>query len=211
MIWINYAYYILVLLSLLAAVYTRAFKRPLVFISALCFFSIAIQVFVEIKGAEFNSYAVFTSYQLLELLLLSGFYYFSLDNKSVKNIVLALAGMYSIWFVSYVIAGGLHKQSYVSFFYRAPIHIYLSLLWFYQVVKSPDDTALTRNPLFWVNAGLLIYFGLSLLAMGGFESLYKTNPTLADNMLHFTRLANFILYSMYIVAFICFHKRQKYK
>ena len=209
MIWINYAYYILVLLSLLTAVYTRAFKRPLVFISAMCFFCIAVQVYVEIKGAEFNSYTAFASYQLLELIMLTGFYYFSLSNKAVKNIVLALAGMYIIWFVSYGITGGLYKQSFVTFFYRAPIHIYLSLLWFYQVVKLPDETALTRNPLFWVNAGLLIYFGLSLLAMGGFESLYKANPTLADTMLHFTRLANFILYSMYIVAFICFHRSQK--
>lgn len=77
----------------------------------------------------------------------------------------------------------------------------LSLYYLYRLLNEETDNAFTQYPLFWVSAGYLVYNCINILGLGAFNHL-SADSKLAYILEVIRTLSNYMLYSMFIIAFL---------
>lgn len=77
----------------------------------------------------------------------------------------------------------------------------LSLYYLYRLLNEETDNAFTQYPLFWISVGYLIYNCINILGLGAFNHL-SADSKLAYVLEVIRTLSNYMLYSMFIVAFL---------
>ncbi len=84
--------------------------------------------------------------------------------------------------------------------------IFLTLLYFYNLLKKDEYTPLISLPLFWISVGYFVYFTSTILLHYSISYLYKINEDLADRtFILINGIANIIMYCLITFSFICHH------
>jgi hypothetical protein len=81
--------------------------------------------------------------------------------------------------------------------------IALALLYFNQVLHEPKIIMLSRTPMVWVSLGTLIYYAGTLPFFLFLDYLSSKLPALAVSFLYINHGLNIIMYSFYLIAFLC--------
>lgn len=81
--------------------------------------------------------------------------------------------------------------------------ILLSLSFFRQILKNEEPIRLAQHPMVWISLGSFLYFSGSLPFFIFFNYMYKSNPSLAYSLLYLNNALNVILYSSFLIAFLC--------
>ncbi|MCY7349074.1 MAG: hypothetical protein LH606_00165 [Cytophagaceae bacterium] len=112
--------------------------------------------FTLLQGTTNNGF-VYNFYNVAEFVLLSLLYYRYFDHPELKRLVLVLNGL----FVPYA----LYRFLRMSGGYDGTVLglenallILLVLLFFYQLLQNLEITHLSRFPMFWISAGVLVFF-----------------------------------------------------
>ncbi|WP_046758112.1 hypothetical protein [Kordia jejudonensis] len=113
---------------------------------------------------KLNNLPVYHFYTILEFLCIIYIYKDVLYKLFPERICILIAGIFTV----FCIVNMLFFQSIYVFNSNATttlgvLVIFLSISYFYTLLKEIKYTSLERNPMFWLNAGFLIYFSSNLL------------------------------------------------
>lgn len=143
------------------------------------------------------------------------FYYYILYqiilNKTVKKIVIVAAVTYPVFATLYILNQDIYIFHSLSFMLGAFITVGLCIFHLYELFSIPDLKATLNNPTLWICLGLLLFYSCIIPFIGAYNwinwliGIEKTVHSLTLSIL------NYILYSSFIIAFLCFLKTAKRK
>ena len=81
--------------------------------------------------------------------------------------------------------------------------VFLTTVYFEQLRKQKEIIALTSEPMVWISLGAFIFHTVSLPYMIGLNFLNKVDISLAIALFYIYMLLNFLMYSLYSIAFLC--------
>lgn len=84
----------------------------------------------------------------------------------------------------------------------------LATLYLLQLVSDETVVRLNQNFFFWVNLGLMLFYVGTIPYYATVGFLYKIQPQLAWLMVWMFVVLNYLLYSFFIVGFICFRTQE---
>ena len=142
------------------------------------------------------------------------FYLFVLSNiikvKRVKKIILVT--LFIFLPVALVNILFIQKETFHSFSYSIGCLLVVTfcIYYFFELFSKPNSIKLVREPAFWICSGLLLYYCCSFPLMGLLNLFYTIRPTQIDNIRIILISLNIILYTLFIIAFLCRIKSRKY-
>lgn len=129
------------------------------------------------------------------------FYHRFKFNSIQKHLPIVIGGL--------VIFASLYVSKYVQSIYTFP-SIGLSLLGlfvtcftlvlFMQMLLSPENTVLIRQPQFWFAVGSLIFYSSTFFVFGLFKTIQDTGSGVPEWGYHLIRVANYIMYTCYLIT-----------
>jgi hypothetical protein len=75
--------------------------------------------------------------------------------------------------------------------------------YFYELFQLKQSINLLREPSFWICSALLFFFSCTLPFIGMTNFLFKVSPGIAQNLGSILAIINFLLYSLFTIAFLC--------
>jgi len=81
----------------------------------------------------------------------------------------------------------------------------LSLLYFYQLLTAREFVHIEKLPMFWINSGVLIYFGINIFLFMLFDKLVEHT---ADDIWIIHDLTNIVANILYSIGFLCQSQRK---
>lgn len=173
----------------------------------------------EFAGWYMNSHSIYRpakwmySYFVipLEFLFMHYLYYHILSNGFRKTVI-ALSALFLISFgVEYIL---LLKINWVwmslTYITGSVTILILSVIYLLQLISNARVTTYKKEPFFWVNLGLLLFYVGTFPYYATASYLYKVNQNLFWILSWTMVILNYIMYSFFIVSFLCFRKLQKY-
>jgi hypothetical protein len=86
----------------------------------------------------------------------------------------------------------------------------LSLSYYFELLQKEGTVSLVRDPLFWISTGNLIFYSGVFFLMGFLHFLMKEAPELSRKLMVINYFLNYILYSLYIIGFLCTIQSKKF-
>lgn len=179
----------------------RTFQRSGKIILYLLAFTFISEVISEICRAILrNNMMVFHIYNPVQYTLMAIAY--NQEIKHGKIIWLTIVG-----YLAFAILNAIFWQpffeEYCSYSFNVNVILVssLSLYYLYRLLNEETDNAFTQYPLFWISVGYLIYNCINILGLGAFNHL-SADSKLAYILEVIRTLSNYMLYSMFIVAFL---------
>ncbi|MFA0964079.1 hypothetical protein AB9P05_19885 [Roseivirga sp. BDSF3-8] len=156
--------YYVIGLALLAGLFRFPVLTP---VQRLIFLLIVITALVEIASRilwvyKINNLPLFHFFALAEFYLLCRVYRRALSGLPpiYFDTATALFFLFALWNMWYQ---GLKAFNSHALTLSAVFFILLSILYFYQLLKKVEYERLEKNPMFWINSGVLVYFASSLV------------------------------------------------
>lgn len=153
------------LIPLIVAIYNRnKLDYPLKYLSYLIYFSACIEIISAILWwQEENNLPLLHIFVVVEFILIGWMYQLHLYKLYNRYLIPVLIVAFSI----FSIINSLFIQSIYTFnTYARPIgnllFIIFAISYYYKLLKELKIRYLERNPMFWINTGILIYFSGSL-------------------------------------------------
>ncbi|QHI38328.1 hypothetical protein IMCC3317_37190 [Kordia antarctica] len=185
-----------VILPLLIALwkYNRLHKMQLKLVYLLITILVVESISNILWYQKINNLPIYHFYSIIEFVLIVNIYKDELRKIFPKRffyILIAVFAVFSIVNMSYF-------QKLETFNSNATtllgiLMIFLSLSYFYALLKEVKYSALEQNPMFWLNAGFLIYFSSNLILFFINNSIFK-DPTAEANEV------SYLLWGMHAVV-----------
>lgn len=184
----------------------RWFPLFLLFIVLVDFTGRYIQVVLRAENAW-----LFNISSTLEFVFYAFIFETAFLDKGYKQIVQWFINFYPVLvlFNLVFIQGFTHFHSYTMMM-GSVFMIAFSCLFFYELWMNPREGDLARDPMFWIGTGIL-FFNLggliySLLLNFPYKYVYNTCSNLFQTIIN---ILNLVLYSCFIIAFLCKRDRRK--
>lgn len=150
-------------------------------------------------------------YTLGEVVLLSLIYWTQFDNKLLKKGVLIVSASLLL----FSIINSVFIQSIYTFNSNAAtlencVLIFYSLIYFNQLLRAPELSDLGANPMFWINAGVLVYFSGSLIVFLTSNYLIPKSSDLQSAVWSLHSVINIVHYLIYAIALWVQPKKSPY-
>lgn len=147
---------------------------------------------------------LFHLFSVVNLLFLSAFYHRIIQGRRWRQAIWVAAGLILL-FTLYraVLPGGLWQFPSAVMTAQCGLFMALALLYFYQWLHQPVLTAIEHNPLFWVNAGVLVYFSGNLFLFMLQEWISRTPQPHHANYWAIHSVANIVANLLYAIGLLC--------
>jgi len=207
--WLKYVYYGVMVLALLASLRGINYRRYVLFIPLLAL-SLAVEITREFVSEEIKHYLSFfiaIEYALLALII-SNFMYSPRKRYIIRASIFILVPL--LIFIRLVLASN-PAYKFLDLMVEAPFLCAWTILYLFETVKQEEEFEVTKNPMFWISLGNLLFFSGSFFSYGfGSYLLYKDNIHLADIIFWIARALNVLLYILYFIGFLCLGNRRSY-
>lgn len=175
--------------------------KYLTFLLILTFFIEVMAKILEVKvGSSFSIY----HYLIIGGLVLNFLIYLNLIAIKKVNFMVMLS--LTILFILLSIVNSIYVQPTNKFPSNGiMLHciqtVLLSLLSYLNMLKFPVKTTIYKQPVFWLNTGNLIFYGLTFSIFSFYNLYYKTAQVGSGGyqLIYFT---NILLYSFYLIAIL---------
>jgi hypothetical protein len=182
-------------------------------------FYLLIIVCCEFAGWYMNKHGIFKPAKLmysyfvipLEFLFMHYLYYHSLA-KEFRKTVLVISVIFVLAFVvEYTFLMNV-KWMWMSLTYiiGSVTILILSVIYLLQLVSKAKVAQYKREAFFWVNLGLMLFYVGTFPFYATINYLYKVNIPLFYGLSWAMIISNYLMYSLFVVGFLCFRKRQTY-
>lgn len=156
------------------------------------------------KFWDIQNLPLFQVFAVVNLLFLSALYYHTLQGTVLRQFVRVAAGLIlGITLYSALLPGGVKQFPSLSMTAQCVLFIVLSLFYFYQLLHQPTVVAIENNPLFWINAGVLIYFSGNLFLFMLQEWISRTPELHLNNYWAIHSVANILANLLYAAGLLC--------
>lgn len=152
-----------------------------------------------------NNLMVFHIYNPLHFCLMAiGYNYEIRENKIISTGI----GTYILFSILNAIFWQPFFDEYCSYSFDVNVVLVsgLCLYYLYKLLQEETEDEFTEYPLFWTSIAYLIYNSANILGLGAFNKLSE-NPNLAYMLEQIRAMSNYLLYLMFIIAFM---SKQKY-
>lgn len=200
-------YYFYLILLLLNLIYGAANFRKLTNSFKWLFLMVACTFFIEIASRYFALYHGSSSpgYHILIPIYLFGYtnLYTSIFSQSKLRLIIRII---HVLLIVICLVMSLFVQTLLEFpsFNILLLGLYmvlLTLILFYLMLLQPEETALHRQPVFWMNLGHLLFYGITFLIFGFFKPYLHMTGQFPEWQYWVIRIMNYILYSFYLICF----------
>lgn len=192
------------------------FKQPRtpIYLKLFCpFLGITLLVenyalYLRNKGSDtYVLYSFFTSIEFAFYLYVLSCIIHNLKMRLTIRYVLiinALIALINILFIQ--------KNSFnsISYSFSCLLIVFFSIYYFLELFRQPKFVNLINEPPFWICSGLLFYYCCSfpLFSLAAFVSTVP--QSLLNNLIILVYVINALLYSLFIIAFLCRIRMPKY-
>jgi len=152
-------------------------------------------------------YNIFTSLEFL-------FYLYVLNciinNSSLRlmiryiQIFIALLAIVNILFIQ------TDRFTSITYSFGCLFIIFFSIYFFYDLFRNAEPANLTKNSSFWICLALLFYYCASFPLLGLTNFLSNIPLDVLNNLHTLLGVMNILLYTLFIIAFLCRGKTPKY-
>lgn len=152
-----------------------------------------------------NNLPITHVFAAVNLLFLSTLYYRTLHGRLLRRFIGLTTGL-NLVFILYnaLLPGSIWRFPSRPFTVQSALFIGLALLYFYQLLRQPAATALAAQPLFWINAGVLLYFSGNLFVFMLRNWLLLATPSSAHGSYWLIHSAmNILANLLYAVGLLC--------
>ncbi len=170
-------------------------------ILTLSIFTLGSEIISEICRAVLrNNMMVFHIYNPVQYILMA--IAFNHEIKRGRIIWLSIIG-----YIAFAIINAIFWQpffeEYCSYSFNVNVILVsgLCLYYLYRLLHEDTDNAFTQYPLFWISLGYLAYNCINILGLGAFNHLSE-DSNLAYILEVVRTLSNYMLYSMFTIAFL---------
>jgi len=176
----------------------RALDRGL---RQLAWFFFLSGLFEGLTWGMANNMPFYHAFAAVNLLFLCAFYDYVLRGQWSRRGVRLAAGL-GLGYLVYntLLPGGIWQFPAHTLTAQCVLFISLSLLYFYQLLQQQPVLALERQPLFWLNAGVLLYFSVNLFVFL-LQNLLPTADSLAVWSIH--SVVNILANFFYALGLLC--------
>lgn len=105
---------------------------------------------------------IFNIYQVLETILIIGFYLNITTSRLKKRALVIFAFIFVIISISQILKNKLSVLNDLSFSIESVLVVILSILSFHSILKRQIYTNILAAPLFWINSSFLLYYSGNL-------------------------------------------------
>ncbi len=85
-----------------------------------------------------------------------------------------------------------------------------AIYYFYELFRSEKSINLAREPSFWIVSGLLFFYSCSFPLFTLINAFYSPSNKIIFYLLHLSSVLNILLYSSFMIAFLCRIKIRKF-
>ncbi|AXG69728.1 hypothetical protein KORDIASMS9_01955 [Kordia sp. SMS9] len=156
-----------------------------------------------------NNLPVYNVYSILEFLLIINIYKDALKRLFSKHFFAVLAVAFTLFaivnmcFIQNIKTFNSNVTTTLSF-----IVIFLSLSYFYALLQEEIYSPLDKKPLFWINAGFLIYFSSNLILFFINNSMFTKPDEVSHLVWGLHAIVNIILMLFFTIA-VWIHPNQR--
>lgn len=151
---------------------------------------------------------VYNYFIILEFIFFS--YFFLEEVKSFRyKTVLIIGGVFIALFliVNIYFLQGSERLNTISNAFTSLYLILLLLIFFWELLKRPTHASLFTYYAFWIAFGLLVYKVLDVPLTTALNYLnFKSPQAIIFYQFTLMRIANYIMYSLFIIGIICFYR-----
>lgn len=133
-----------------------------------------------------------------------------INPRITKILRYAIPAYVAIAAVNIFLIQGVHRFHTISYRIGAVMVITWCYLYFRQLLQSGEEIILLRNPLFWISTGLLFFYLGFFVYMNAFDYIvYNKMDYNAELWTIISYSLNLLLYSCFLIAFLCQGKIRK--
>jgi hypothetical protein len=158
---------------------------------------------------KINNMLVYHFYTIIEFVLIVNIYKDELNKLFSKRFFYILVAAFTL----FSIVNMYSFQNLWTFNSNATtllgvLVIFLSLSYFYALLKEVKYSSLEQNPMFWLNAGFLIYFSSNLILFFINNSMFKTANEVSHLVWGLHAVVNIVLTFFYTISIWVSPKQQ---
>lgn len=126
-----------------------------------------------------------------------------IHNRAVKKMLIATILIYPI--IAFINIQFIQVNAFHSITYSLGCLLIVAacVFYFFELFQLKQSIKLSREPSFWICSALLFFFTCTLPFIGMTNFLDKVSPVIAQNLGAILAIINFLLYSLFTIAFLC--------
>ena len=192
------------LLPVIAAIFyyrrfNKTFKILAVFFILSALFDLALIVVLKL-GLQ-NNAPLLHLFVVISILFLSIVYYRTLGNGLLKKLIVVLVVL-ALLFVIFnsLFIEGIWAFPSISNTVQSVLFITFSLFYFYQLLSNQEVIHIEKQGLFWINAGVLVYFSSNIFLFMLFNRIIEAQEW---NLWIIHSITNIIANVLYTIGLLC--------
>jgi hypothetical protein len=189
----------------------KVFSLLLIFVSAIELVAILWKYLLfKYWGNHPSNIWIYNLFLIPQYLLYLYFYYLVLESIKIKKLVKYVAISFSLFgIINLLFIQTLHQINSFTLIFSSIMIIFLTAIYFEQVRKQKEIISLSSNPLTWISLGAFIFHSAYLPYISSLNYLIKNNIPLALALYYIFLGLNCLMYSLYLIAFLCRHPHLK--
>jgi hypothetical protein len=203
--WLKIVYYGIMAIALLASLRGYNRKGYVLFIPLL-----ALSLAVEILRHFYPTLKAFRLFIPVEYTLLS-LIISTFINSRTKQLIIRSSIFILVPIFIYIelyLADKNLSYKFLDLMIASPFLCVWTILYLFETVKQEEEFEVTRNPMFWISLGNLLFFSGSFFSYGFGSYLVFKNSNLAETVFWIARILNILLYILYFIGFLCLRTRK---
>lgn len=208
-------YLIIILISFISSLSTLLIKNDkLIFrLFSLFLFTTFIIELAALKMAENkqNNIFIYNLFTAFEFCFYFFFFHSILKEYVKKNIICLIILLYVVLaLINIFLVQGKYNFHTYTYILGCMICIILSITYFYFLFKYSKVNNLTKDPVFWISAALLLYYSCTLPVYGIINFLTNLAVPFYKGFIFIIEFMNIVLYLLFTIGFLCRISIKKY-
>jgi len=197
------------LFPVIAAIYRYKTLDPALKPMAIFFFVSALVdtlLLVMPRIGILNNWPLIHLFIVIMLVFFGRVYYQSFYIPGLKKTTAALCVLAFIAIIYGIFRDGLMFFPSFANSFLSVVFTLLSLFYFYQLLNAREFVHIEKQPMFWINSGVLIYFGINIFLFMLFDKFVKHAE---DDVWIIHDLTNVVSNILYSIGFLCQNQLKK--
>ena len=169
-----------------------------------------LYAFADTAGAIIGSYYgtnhfFFNIVWGIQYMIISYFYYHTLQSRIIKKIILVFIVLFPIFFlINACWIQGFYKLHTYSIAIGGSFMLLFVIAYIWQVYTSTETQSIFRDPVFWFSLAWLFYYGLTAPYLGMLNYLLNNDPDFAHGYyIWVIDFSDCLRNSLLIIGFLC--------
>lgn len=157
------------------------------------------------KSTDIFGYFIAVEYTFLSLIIAS-FIHSRTKRLIIISSIFILVPV--LVFIQAALVDKSESYKFLDLMIAAPFICAWTILYLFETVQQEADFEVTKNPMFWISLGNLLFFSGSFFSYGFGSYLAFKGSEMADTIFWIARVLNILLYILYFIGFLCIGKNR---